>query len=149
VAMAGRAVRQLTIAQALKLLSGPGSITAALRTAVLAGTPAATISLPLDIGAVTETIPAHLRRAITRRDARCRFPGCAQPPAACHVHHLTPSSDGGLTSLSNCLLLCSFHHLIAVHRWGWQLTLNPDGTTTAVSPDRARTYYSHAPPTAA
>jgi hypothetical protein len=45
------------------------------------------------------------------------------------------------------VLLCAFHHLIAIHRWGWQLILNPDGTTTAVSPDQLRTYRSHAPPT--
>jgi hypothetical protein len=147
--MTGRAVRQLTIAQALALLSGPGSVTSWLRTGQLPGAPAGTISLPLDIGAATDTIPPHLRRAITRRDQRCRFPGCAQPPAACHVHHLIPRSDGGATSLSNCLLLCAFHHLIAIHRWGWQLTLHPDGTTTATSPDHTRTYHSHAPPTAA
>jgi hypothetical protein len=46
-------------------------------------------------------------------------------------------------------LLCSFHHLIVVHRWGWTLLLNPDGTTTATSPDGRRTLHSHAPPTAA
>jgi hypothetical protein len=148
-AMAARALGQLTIAQALALLSGPGSITSCLRTWQLSGTAAGAISLPLDVGAATDTIPAHLRRAITRRDQRCRFPGCAQPPAACHVHHLVPRSEGGTTSQSNCVLLCAFHHLIAIHRWGWQLTLNSDGTTTAVSPDRTRTYHSHAPPTAA
>jgi hypothetical protein len=33
--------------------------------------------------------------------------------------------------LGNCVLLCRFHHLIVIHRWGWTLVLNPDGTTTA------------------
>jgi hypothetical protein len=42
--------------------------------------------------------------------------------------------------------LCAFHHLIVIHRWGWTLTLHPDGTTTATSPDGRRTYHSHGPP---
>ncbi|HXZ64698.1 MAG TPA: HNH endonuclease signature motif containing protein, partial [Streptosporangiaceae bacterium] len=144
---AARAAAGLAITDALRLLSGPGGLAAWLR-GRLTG-PAGAISLPLDIGAATDTIPVHLRRAITARDTHCRFPGCHTPPPACHIHHLRPRADGGETSLPNCCLLCAFHHLTAVHRWGWQLTLNPDGTTTAVSPDGKRTYHSHAPPTAA
>jgi hypothetical protein len=144
---ARRAAAALTITDALRLLSGPAGLAARLR-AGLTG-PAGTISLPLDVGTATDTIPAGIRRAITRRDRQCRFPGCDAAAVRCHVHHLRHRADGGETSLANCCLLCTFHHLIAVHRWGWQLTLNPDGTTTAVSPDRKRTYHSHAPPTAA
>jgi len=144
---ARRAAAGLTIADALRLLSGPGGLASWLR-GQLPG-PAGSISLPLDIGAATDTIPVHIRRAVTRRDLHCRFPGCDQPPVRCHVHHLRPRAAGGETSVTNCLLLCSFHHLVAVHRQGWTLILNPDGTTTAVSPDRKRTYHSHAPPTAA
>jgi hypothetical protein len=44
------------------------------------------------------------------------------------------------------LLLCSFHHLIAVHWWGWGIVLLPDGTVTATSPDRSRTLRSGSPP---
>jgi hypothetical protein len=144
---ARRASTGLAITDAIRLLSGPGGLAARLR-GQLTG-PAAAISLPLDIGVATETIPVHIRRAVADRDRHCRFPGCDAPLARCHVHHLRHRADGGETSLANCCLLCPFHHLIAVHRWGWQLTLNPDGTTTAVSPDRKRTYHSHAPPTAA
>jgi hypothetical protein len=144
---ARRAAAALAIADAVRLLSGPGGLAAALRSQLPA--PAGSISLPLDIGAATDTIPVHIRRAVTRRDRHCRFPGCDAPAVRCHVHHLRHRADGGETSLTNCCLLCTFHHLIAVHRWGWQLTLNPDGTTTAVSPDRKRTFHSHAPPTAA
>ncbi len=142
------AVRQLAIGHAARLLSGPGGLASWLRTSQLHGH-AATVSLPLDIGATTDTIPVHLRRAVARRDQHCRFPGCEQPPAACHVHHLVPRSEGGPTSLANCLLLCAFHHLTAIHRWSWRLVLNPDGTTTASSPDSQRTFNSHAPPVAA
>jgi hypothetical protein len=143
---ARRAAAGLTIADALRLLSGPGGLSSRLRSQL--PRPAGTISLPLDVGA-TADIPAQVRRAVTRRDHHCRFPGCDQPAIACHVHHLRRRADGGGTSVTNCCLLCPFHHLIAVHRWGWQLTLNPDGTTTAISPDGKRVLHSHAPPTAA
>jgi hypothetical protein len=116
------------------------------------GTPAgflASVSLPLDTGTPTPTVPPHLRRAVARRDRHCAFPGCRQRPAACQVHHLMPRSKGGPTALWNLALLCSFHHLIAVHRRGWTLTLNADGTTTATSPDGIRTLHSHGPPGAA
>jgi hypothetical protein len=113
------------------------------------GGPAASVSLPLDTGAATETIPAYLRRLVTARDRHCRFPGCAQPPAACHPHHIIPRSTGGPTCLTNLLLLCTFHHLIAVHRWGWGIVLLPDGTVTATSPNRSRILRSHGPPSQA
>ena len=77
------------------------------------------MSLPLDTGTSTATVPPHLRRAVILRDRHCAFPGCAQRPAACQAHHLTPRAAGGVTALHNLALLCSFHHLIAVHRWGW------------------------------
>jgi hypothetical protein len=102
--------------------------------------------LPLDTGAATETIPAHLRRLVITRDRHCRFPGCAQPPAACQPHHVIPRSKGGRTCLTNLLLLCTFHHLIAVHRWGWGIVLLPDGIVIATSPVDGRTLRSHSPP---
>ena len=27
-------------------------------------------------------------------------------------------------------MLCPFHHQVVIHRWGWTLVVNPDGTTT-------------------
>lgn len=47
---------------------------------------------------------------------------------------------------SNLVTLCVFHHLVAIHRWGWALVLHPDGTTTAISPDGGRVFHSHGPP---
>jgi hypothetical protein len=145
---ATRALRQLLIDRAADILSGPAGLAAWLRTGLLDGT-AASVSLPLDVGSRVETIPAHLRRAVIARDRHCRFPGCRQSPAASQVHHLIPRSEGGATALSNLLLLCSFHHLIAVHRWGWAITLRPDGTTSATSPHDARILHSHSPPATA
>ena len=130
---------------AADLLSGPGGLAAFLRARLLGGEFPA-VSLPLDVGAATPTVPGHLRRAVITRDRHCAFPGCTQPPPACQVHHLRPRADGGPTRLDNLLLLCAFHHLIAVHQWGWDLALHSDGTVTAVSPDRKRTLRSHGPP---
>ncbi len=140
-----RAARRLILAAAADLLSGPAGLAACLRAAPMAGL-AASVSLPLDVGTATDSIPVHLRRAVTARDRHCRFPGCHQPPAACHPHHIISRAKGGPTSLINITLLCTFHHLIAVHRWGWGVTLNPDGTTTATSPDGSKTLHSHPPP---
>jgi hypothetical protein len=141
---AGTAARELILTRATRLLSGPHGVAAWLRHQLTDG-PAASISQVLDIGIPTEIIPAHLRRAVVLRDRHCSFPGCHQPPAACQVHHVTPRSQGGVTSLANCALLCPFHHLIAIHRWGWQFRLNPDGTKTVTSPD-GRIYHTHSPP---
>ncbi|HUB38837.1 MAG TPA: HNH endonuclease signature motif containing protein, partial [Streptosporangiaceae bacterium] len=133
------------LAQAIALLSGPAGRAAWLRRRAT-GIPVATISLPLDIAATFDTIPVHLRRAVRKRDKHCRFPGCDLPAAGCEVHHIQPRKDGGRHALSNMALLCRFHHLVAIHRWGWQFTLHPDGTTTATSPDGTKTLHSHPPP---
>jgi hypothetical protein len=143
---AGR-IRHLLLQHAVGLLSGPHGLAAQLRTKTL-GYPFNGHSQPLDLGTPTAIIPAALRRAVTVRDHRCRFPGCTQPPSVCQVHHLRPRALDGPTSLGNLTLLCRFHHLIAVHRWGWTLRLHPDGTTTATGPD-GRTLGGHSPPRAA
>ena len=146
-ARAERAARRMILAAAADLLSGPGGLASYLRTRLAPGT-VASVSLPLDVGAVTDTIPVHLRRAVAVRDRHCRFPGCDQPVAACQPHHIIPRAQGGPTSLTNLMLLCTFHHLIAIHRWGWGIVLHPDGTVTATSPDGNKTLHSHGPPPA-
>ncbi|HMH89924.1 MAG TPA: hypothetical protein VK586_02435 [Streptosporangiaceae bacterium] len=68
--MHGPAPRPATLSQvqdtlvrwALGLLPGPAGLAAALR-AGTAGPHAAGVTLPLDIGAPTVTVPPHLRRA--------------------------------------------------------------------------------------
>jgi len=144
-ARAERAARRLIVTAAADLLSGPGGLASYLRTRLAPGT-VASVSLPLDVGAVTETIPVQLRRAVAVRDGGCRFPGCDQPVAACQPHHIVPRAQGGPTCLTNLMLLCTFHHLIAVHRWGWGIALHPDGSVTATSPNGNRTLHSHGPP---
>ena len=120
----GTAARELILTRATRLLAGPHGLASYLRQSLTSG-PAGVVSLPLDIGIPTEIIPPHLRRAVVLRDKHCAFPGCSKPPAACHVHHVQPRSQGGVTSLANCILLCPFHHLIAVHRWHWTHPAQP------------------------
>ena len=139
------ALRQAIIGKAADLLSGPGGLASFLRTRQL-GARLAGPSLPLDIG-FSKAIPPGIRNAVILRDRRCRWPGgCHQPAAACQVHHVKHLAHGGPTSLTDCVLLCSYHHQIVIHRWGWTLMLNKDGTTTAWNPDRTKVFYSHSPP---
>jgi hypothetical protein len=141
------AIEDLILRSAADVLSGPGGLAAYLRTRS-GDARLARPSLPLDVGQ-SDKIPAHLRRLVAVRHPQCAFPGCGQPSRHCQVHHLIPRSEGGPTALHNLVPLCSFHHLIAIHRWGWKLTLHPDGTTTATSPDRTRVLHSHGPPATA
>ena len=143
--MSREAIRQAIIGKAADLLSGPGGLASFLRTRQL-GARLAGPSLPLDIG-YSKTIPPGIRNAVILRDKRCRWAGgCNQPAKACEVHHVKHKADGGPTSLKDCVLLCSYHHQVVIHRWGWTLVLNPDGTTTAWNPDRTKVLHSHSPP---
>ena len=139
------ALEQAIIGEAVDLLSGPGGLASFLRRRQL-GARLGGPSLPLDIG-YTGTIPAGIRSAVILRDQHCQWPGrCDQPAAACEVHHVNHKANGGPTSVKGCALLCFFHHQVVIHRWGWTLVLNPDGTTTAWNKDKTKVLHSHGPP---
>ena len=139
------ALEQAVIGKAVDLLSGPGGLASFLRRRQL-GARLGGPSLPLDIG-YAETIPAGIRNAVMLRDKHCQWAGrCDQPAEACQVHHTRHKANGGPTSVKDCVLLCWFHHQIAIHRWGWTLILNPDGTTTAWNKDKTKVLHSHGPP---
>ena len=145
---AWEALEQAVIGKAVDLLSGPGGLASFLRRRQL-GARLAGPSLPLDIG-YSETIPAGIRNAVILRDKHCQWAGrCNQPAAACQVHHVKHKKNGGKTSVKDCVLLCFFHHQVVIHRWGWTLVLNPDGTTTAWNKDRTKVLHSHSPPSRA
>ena len=142
---AWEALEQAIIGKAVDLLSGPGGLASFLRRRQL-GARLGGPSLPLDIG-YAETIPAGIRNAVTLRDKHCQWAGrCNQPASACQVHHVRHKANGGKTSARDCVLLCFFHHQIVIHRWGWTLVLNPDGTTTAWNPGKTKVLHSHGPP---
>jgi hypothetical protein len=137
-------LRHAIISKAVDLVSGPGGLASFLRSRQL-GARLAGPSLPLDVGRSAE-IPAAIRRAVILRDQHCRWAGgCDQPASACEVHHVTHLADGGKTSVDGCALYCFFHHHVAIHQWGWTVTLNPDGTTSARSPDGSKVLHSHRP----
>jgi hypothetical protein len=137
-----RALRYAIARLAIDLVSGPTGVAAILRRNLLEE-PYNTKSVILDIGC-SATIPAAIRRAVTLRARHCEWPGCRKPPAHCDVHHLRHKSDGGETSIRNCVLLCQFHHDICIHRRNWRLILHPDNTTTAYGP-RGQVIQSHGP----
>jgi Domain of unknown function (DUF222)/HNH endonuclease len=142
---AREALERAIIGTAVDLLSGPGGLASFLRRRQL-GARLGGPSLPLDIG-YSETIPAGIRNAVILRDQRCRWAGgCNQPASACEVHHVKHKKNGGKTSTRDCVLLCSFHHQVVIHRWGWTLVLNLDGTTTAWNKDKTKVLHSHGPP---
>ena len=86
----------------------------------------------LDVGRKTRTVPPALRRALTARDRRCRFPGCQV--RHCDAHHVRHWAQGGATKLENLLLLCRVHHR-AVHEEGFKVTLRDDGDACFFRPD--------------
>ena len=86
----------------------------------------------LDVGRKTRTIPPAIRRALTARDHRCRFPGCNC--RHCDAHHVQHWADGGVTRLDNLLMLCRRHHR-AVHEEGFGVELRGDGDARFFWPD--------------
>jgi Domain of unknown function (DUF222) len=142
---AAQALRYAIARLAIDFVSGPSGIAAWLRTTLLSP-PYNTPSVPLDIG-YSDSIPASIRRAVLLRDRGCAWPRCGRPAAWCDVHHLQHKADGGKTAVTDCVLLCQFHHDVCIHRRGWRLVLHPDGTTTAYGPD-GQVLHSHSPPTA-
>jgi hypothetical protein len=64
------------------------------------------------------------RRAVLRRDGRCRVPGCARRQRL-HVHHLQPASWGGSDDMSNLAAVCPAHHTLLVPHGELVLEGNP------------------------
>ncbi len=82
----------------------------------------------LDLGRNERFFTRAQRRAISRRDGCCTFPGCTIPPQWCDVHHVRHWIDGGCTDLTNGALLCGRHHTV-VHERGMTATVTATGVT--------------------
>ena len=83
----------------------------------------------ISVGRKTRVIPASMKRAMLRRDCKCRYPGC-NARAFLEGHHLEHWANGGRTELANLISLCSYHHRF-VHEYGFRLEL--DAATNTVS----------------
>ena len=73
------------------------------------------------------------RRELSRRDRRCRFPGCAHVRFL-NAHHVAPWNLGGRTDLDNLVTLSAYHHHL-VHSKGWSVAGNANEKLRFVSPD--------------
>src|SRR5438552_7077247 len=85
-----------------------------------------------EVGALTRTIPAALRRVLHYRDRGCRFPGCGLPFG--QGHHIQHWANGGPTTLSNLTRLCRRHHR-TVHEDAYQVERRPDGELQFTRPN--------------
>ncbi len=96
----------------------------------------------LDVGRTQRLVTAPIRAALELRDGGCVFPGCDKPPQDCHAHHITPWWAGGLTALSNLVLVCAHHHGIIEPSHDptadrWQIQLPADRPAHIIPPRRA------------
>jgi hypothetical protein len=140
---AQQALRCAIARLAVDLVAGPDRLASILRRGLL-DAPYTSKSVILDVG-VSAAIPGAIRRAVQLRARHCEWPGCSKPLAWCDIHHLRHKSDGGPTSVTDCVALCQFHHDVCIHRHGWRLVLHPDATTTAYGP-AGQILGSHGPP---
>jgi hypothetical protein len=58
-----------------------------------------------------------------------------------HTQHHAPTAAS-----SRKFAVDKQRHWIVIHRWGWTLVVNPDGTTTAWNKDKTKVLHSHGPP---
>ncbi|MEO7589007.1 MAG: DUF222 domain-containing protein [Arachnia sp.] len=85
----------------------------------------------LDVGRVRRFFTGGIRAGLVLRDQGCVFPGCDAPPSVCEAHHNRPWWAGGVTSLSNGVLLCPYHHRLVEPDPGlsaqvqWQILMDP------------------------
>jgi hypothetical protein len=79
----------------------------------------------LDVGRRTRRPNRAMRRALTRRDGHCQFPGCTTRRT--QAHHIDHWITGGQTRLTNLVSLCSHHHH-RHHDGTFTVTARTDGT---------------------
>ena len=92
--------------------------------------------VPLALGRTARRATATQWAALIARDHGCIR--CGRSPRFCEAHHILPWRHGGLTDLSNMVLLCSrCHH--DLHHGRYTITMPTDGIPTITA--------SRAPPT--
>ena len=72
------------------------------------------------------------RRAVIRRDGRCRWPGCPHRRRL-QVHHLHPSSWGGPDDIANLAAVCPYHHGLLIPTATTSSKVSPTSPTASTS----------------
>lgn len=90
-------------------------------------------SVPLDVGRTRRLVTTKQRIALNIRDRGCTFPHCARPPRWTDAHHIISWLDGGLTNLTNLVLLCRRHHRM-IHHSEWSVRISGDGHPEFIPP---------------
>jgi hypothetical protein len=87
-----------------------------------------------------------IKRILTARDSRCRFPGCGIPARDLDLDHTHDAAQGGPTEAANLAGLCRRHHTLK-HHSGWTVRQAGGGTLHWSSPTGRS--YTDTPPTPA
>jgi Domain of unknown function (DUF222) len=87
-----------------------------------------------------------LRRLLTARDSRCRFPGCGMPARELDLDHTHDAALGGATTAANLAGLCRRHHTLK-HQSRWTVRQSGGGDLEWTSPTGR--IYTDSPPTPA
>ncbi len=87
-----------------------------------------------DYGQTKRIVPPAMRLALIARDKGCTLPGCDRPPAYTEAHHIDEYvAQKGPTSLTNCLLVCAWHHR-EFGRRGWHPSHDQQESPTGCHP---------------
>ena len=100
-------------------------------------------SVILDLGRERRLVSPDLRAALELRDRGCVMPGCDVGPVGCEAHHILSWAMGGVTALSNLVLLCVQHHpkfepAKNPLRQPWRIQIAADGVPEVIPPPFAR-----------
>jgi hypothetical protein len=87
-----------------------------------------------------------LKRLLTARDSRCRFPGCGVPARELDLDHTHDAALGGATAAANLAGLCRRHHVLK-HNSNWTTRQSGGGNLEWTSPTGRN--YADGPPTPA
>ncbi|WP_115787312.1 HNH endonuclease signature motif containing protein [Arthrobacter silvisoli] len=84
-----------------------------------------------------------LKRLLTARDTRCRFPGCGVKARELDLDHTHDAALGGTTETANLAGLCRRHHMLK-HHSRWKLRQARSGVLEWTSPT-GRRHTDHPP----
>jgi len=88
----------------------------------------------------------QLKRLLTARDSRCRFPGCGIKARELDLDHTHDAALGGATETGNLAGLCRRHHMLKHHtRW----TIRQTGAAVLEWTSPSGRKYPDSPPTPA